>query len=487
MADQFLHSLTDAWNSGGTTFYAIRMNVTDTASAAGSKLIELQVGGVSQFAVDKSGNLVATGNLTGVNGVLSGTLGVTGNTTLGGTLTTTGAATLGGTAIPTSATLVTTTRAVATGTGLTGGGSLSADRTLALTGQALALHNLATDGLIARTGAATVAGRTLTAGTNITVTNGNGVSGNPTVALEASPTIQFGSGAVGTPSVTFTGDTDTGMWRPGANLIAWSTNGAERMRITSAGNVGIGTSAPGAVLEVNGAGSSGVIRTSATGRTGIDIQKFVANADALVSLKDNGNLRFETNATERMRIDASGNVGIGTSAPETTLHVEAGFPITTTRRFSTSAFGGEIHLQKGRGSSASPTIVLNGDGLGAEKWFGYDGSTFRQAGMLTVEVDGEPSTSSMPGRFVFSTTPSGSTSSSERMRITSAGNVGIGTSSPNAAALLDVSSTTKGVLFPRMTGTQRDAISTPPDGLVLYNTTTNKLQVRAGGAWVDLH
>jgi hypothetical protein len=416
MADQFLHSLTDAWNSGGTTFYAIRMNVTDTASAAGSKLIELQVGGVSQFAVDKSGNLVATGNLTGVNGVLSGTLGVTGNTTLGGTLTTTGAATLGGTAIPTSATLVTTTRAVATGTGLTGGGSLSADRTLALTGQALALHNLATDGLIARTGAATVAGRTLTAGTNITVTNGNGVSGNPTVALEASPTIQFGSGAVGTPSVTFTGDTDTGMWRPGANLIAWSTNGAERMRITSAGNV-----------------------------------------------------------------------GIGTSAPETTLHVEAGFPITTTRRFSTSAFGGEIHLQKGRGSSASPTIVLNGDGLGAEKWFGYDGSTFRQAGMLTVEVDGEPSTSSMPGRFVFSTTPSGSTSSSERMRITSAGNVGIGTSSPNAAALLDVSSTTKGVLFPRMTGTQRDAISTPPDGLVLYNTTTNKLQVRAGGAWVDLH
>jgi hypothetical protein len=76
---------------------------------------------------------------------------------------------------------------------------------------------------------------------------------------------------------------------------------------------------------------------------------------------------------------------------------------------------------------------------------------------------------------------------SERLRITSGGNVGIGTSAPNAAALLDVTSTTQGILFPRMTTTQRNAISTPPDGLVLYNTSTNKLQVRAGGAWVDMH
>lgn len=61
------------------------------------------------------------------------------------------------------------------------------------------------------------------------------------------------------------------------------------------------------------------------------------------------------------------------------------------------------------------------------------------------------------------------------------------TSTPNAAAAIDVTSTTKGVLFPRMTTTQRDAISSAPDGLVVFNTTTTKLQVRAGGAWVDLH
>jgi hypothetical protein len=73
------------------------------------------------------------------------------------------------------------------------------------------------------------------------------------------------------------------------------------------------------------------------------------------------------------------------------------------------------------------------------------------------------------------------------MRITSAGQVGIGTSSPNASALLDVTSTTGGVLFPRMTTTQRDAIGSPANGLVIYNTTTDKLQVRAAGSWVDLH
>lgn len=67
------------------------------------------------------------------------------------------------------------------------------------------------------------------------------------------------------------------------------------------------------------------------------------------------------------------------------------------------------------------------------------------------------------------------------------GNTGVGTSAPNAAAQLEVSSTTRGFLPPRMTTAQRDLIATPPDGLTLYNSSTSKLQVRAAGAWVDLH
>lgn len=65
--------------------------------------------------------------------------------------------------------------------------------------------------------------------------------------------------------------------------------------------------------------------------------------------------------------------------------------------------------------------------------------------------------------------------------------VGIGTASPAASAVLDVTSTTGGILFPRMTTAQRDAISTPAAGLVIWNTTDVKLQVYTGSAWENLH
>lgn len=63
-----------------------------------------------------------------------------------------------------------------------------------------------------------------------------------------------------------------------------------------------------------------------------------------------------------------------------------------------------------------------------------------------------------------------------------AGSVGVG-GAPAASAALTVTSTTQGLLFPRMTETQRDAISAPAAGLVIYNTTTNKLNLRVAAAW----
>jgi hypothetical protein len=56
-------------------------------------------------------------------------------------------------------------------------------------------------------------------------------------------------------------------------------------------------------------------------------------------------------------------------------------------------------------------------------------------------------------------------------------------SSANASAMLDVSSTTKGMLAPRMTTTQRDAISSPASGLLIYNTTTGQFNYYSGSAW----
>ena len=64
------------------------------------------------------------------------------------------------------------------------------------------------------------------------------------------------------------------------------------------------------------------------------------------------------------------------------------------------------------------------------------------------------------------------------------GNVGIGTSEP--AAALDVNSTTGGFLPPRMTTTQRNALSNPAAGTTIFNTTSGKLQCFDGTAWNDL-
>jgi len=65
-------------------------------------------------------------------------------------------------------------------------------------------------------------------------------------------TIANGLGSVTAPSYTFTGDTNTGMWSPAADTLAFSEGGTEVIRISSAGNVGIGTSNPDALLDING-------------------------------------------------------------------------------------------------------------------------------------------------------------------------------------------------------------------------------------------
>ena len=114
----FIYDLSDIWNNAGTSFNGIKLNATDTASAAGSKLLDLQINGASKLAVGKTGALTATGLIESTVGgfrfpdgttqttkatvnSVSGT-GTVNGLTLTGTVTNSGSLTLGGTLVLTS-------------------------------------------------------------------------------------------------------------------------------------------------------------------------------------------------------------------------------------------------------------------------------------------------------------------------------------------------------------------------------------------------
>lgn len=106
-----------------------------------------------------------------------------------------------------------------------------------------------------------------------------------------------------------------------------------------------------------------------------------------------------------------------------------------------------IHFQASRSATiGTHSTVASGDRLGGMTFNGSDGTAFRNAASIRVYVDGTPGTNDMPGRIALYTTADGANSVTERMRIDSAGNVGIGTSSPSTLLQLGTVGTKRGVV-----------------------------------------
>ncbi len=150
-------------------------------------------------------------------------------------------------------------------------------------------------------------------------------NGNTAITISSGQQIQVSAGgSASAPVISKLDDTNTGMFFPAADTIAFSEGGVEAMRLDSSGNVGIGTSSPSSKLGVNGAAqfigvSPAVFPTTGSGIEivgGVSgqanyIQAYNRSASSWQSLQINSQLTtFGTSGTERMRIDDAGNIGL---------------------------------------------------------------------------------------------------------------------------------------------------------------------------------
>ena len=390
-------------------------------------------------------------------------------------------------------------------------------------------------GTTAQTAAFTGALREVTVDTDkdTLVVHDGALAGGYPLMREDSSNSALALGSAATPSLKFTGDTNTGIYSPGADQVGISTGGTGRLFIDASGRVGIGVSGPSTTLDLAGSPGSSTTanlftlrnQSAASAANIAQMQFFCSNTfgggeavAAVQALNPNaganngGALAFAvssngtaTTPTERMRLTPTG-LGIGTTGPTTALDVntasgnsqvrvsngtyfgylgiDSGFngldyATTGSHRFRVSGSyttaatidssgrllvgtssahnvggalgnaqfsgaGTQVHFVSTSTSpsyinlaaGSSGTDVTGSTTLGRLRFYGYHTNGYDLGAQIEAAVDGTPSDGDIPTRLVFSTTADGAASPTERMRITSAGNVGIGTTSPSGANLV---------------------------------------------------
>ena len=333
-----------------------------------------------------------------------------------------------------------------------------------------------------------VSGATVT-GTQSSFTSGNFVTLSGATATFTSGVIASGTAAA--PSLSILGDANTGIYSPGADQVAISTNGTGRLFVDASGDIGIATSTPntqgygGSVLGIFGSGNNGgniwlTSETTAagnrTGRIGFGTEGNTVNKETarIWSLVDGstagnlgGNLLFNTKSdggalTERMRLDSSGQLGLGTSSPNYQLHVTTDFAVgasgfnqqlsftndtiqslllgTGYTALKLNPLGGNVGIGTSSpgsklevGGESAPRVGINSTGTGtAGVLFQGTGTTYGSIieNIFTGELAIKAGASGQNSYFITFGTNDGT----ERARIDSSGRLLVGTSTARASA-----------------------------------------------------
>jgi hypothetical protein len=221
---------------------------------------------------------------------------------------------------------------------------------------------------------------------------GSFVSGTgfmPTTGGTFTGSVLFPDGTQELPSISNSDDPDTGIYFPLANRVAITTNGMEAFRVDNN-------------------------------------QRFVFGNTS------NQSTRFIT-TTNVPNFQLIGDSSSTTSSGSWFL----------SGQYSDNNVSGRLYFTKSRSATKNTTaadghvIVNSGDLLGVFTFAGSDGGKYVESARISVEVDGTPDISEMPGRIRFLTTAEGAATPTERMRITKNGNVGIATNSPGAKLHID--------------------------------------------------
>ncbi len=287
---------------------------------------------------------------------------------------------------------------------------------------------------------------TLVSGTNIKTINSTSILGSGNISVQATLTNPITGTGTANRIAKFNGTTtlaDSTIFDNGTNIGIGTTTPNYRLNLyASAALYGIGTNNAFAANNnyFIGHGLDASTPANITSKIGFISDASIGSFSDAIAFYTTATTFSPVNSdasTEKMRITNSGNVGVGTSTPSRKLDIMG-------------------DLKVGLEDGSIERIWTSG---GSTLQYNPITSTFSFAG-TNLNIDNINNNLNIPNISVV-----------------------IGASSPNASALLDVTSTTKGILFPRMTTTQKNAIASPAAGLVIYDTTLGKLCVRTASAW----